>query len=114
MDRRSFIKKTAAAAAGISIVPSHVLGGIHIAPSDTVYMAGIGVGGRGLGELMENLAMKAYQKKHLKPGKTSTDWAPYEYPGRTRLNWDGENMKITNYDPANQWVTRAYRTGWNI
>ena len=51
MDRRSFLKKTAVAAAGISIVPSHVLGGIHVPPSDTVYMAGIGVGGRGLGVL---------------------------------------------------------------
>jgi hypothetical protein len=52
MDRRSFIKKSAAAAAGISIIPAHVLGGaLHTAPSDTVYMAGIGVGGRGLGVL---------------------------------------------------------------
>ncbi len=64
--------------------------------------------------LMGNLAIKAYQEKHLKPGKTSTDWAPYEYPGRTRLNWDGENMRITNYEPANQWVSRDYRKGWNI
>ena len=64
--------------------------------------------------LMGNLAIKAYQEKHLTPGKTSTDWAPYEYPGRTRLNWDGANMKITNYEPANQWVTREYRKGWNI
>ena len=51
MDRRSFLKKTAVAAAGVTIVPSYVLGGIHVPPSDTVYMAGIGVGGRGLGVL---------------------------------------------------------------
>jgi len=56
----------------------------------------------------------SFQFKQLKPGKTATDWAPYNYPGRTRLNWDGENMKITNYKPANAWVGREYRQGWEI
>lgn len=64
--------------------------------------------------LMGNLAIRAYQHKSLKPGKMPTDWAPYEYPGRTRLNWDGEQMKITNFELANQWVGRSYREGWNI
>jgi hypothetical protein len=64
--------------------------------------------------LMGNLAIKAYQFKQLKPGKTATDWAPYDYPGRTRLNWDGESMKITNYKPANAWIGRAYREGWEL
>jgi len=64
--------------------------------------------------LMGNLAVRAFQFKSLKPGKTATDWAPYEYPGRTRLNWDGENMKITNYKPANAWIGREYRKGWEI
>ena len=26
-----------------------------------------------------------------------------------RLAWDGDNMKITNYEPANQFVSRTYR-----
>ena len=26
-----------------------------------------------------------------------------------RLAWDGNNMKITNYEPANQFVRRTYR-----
>lgn len=64
--------------------------------------------------LMGNLAIRAYQHKTLKPGKTPTDWAPYEYPGRMRLNWDGAQMNITNFDLANQWVGRSYREGWNI
>lgn len=64
--------------------------------------------------LMGNLAIRAYQYKTLQPGKTQTDWAPYDYPGRTRLNWDGEQMKITNFELANQWVSRSYREGWNI
>jgi len=48
IDRRSFLKGTALAAAGASIVPRHVLGGAgYQAPSDTLNIAGIGVGGRG-------------------------------------------------------------------
>lgn len=47
MKRRSFLKSAATASAGLYIVPAHVLGGIHRAPSDTLYVAAIGVGGRG-------------------------------------------------------------------
>lgn len=47
MNRRSFVKKAGTGAAGIYIVPSYVLGGKHIPPSDTVYVAAFGVGGRG-------------------------------------------------------------------
>ena len=53
MKRRSFIKKSAAASAAFSIVPSFVLGGNHIPPSDTLYVATIGVGGRGEGVVRE-------------------------------------------------------------
>lgn len=46
--RRDFIKKAAIAAAGISIVPRHVLGGVgYTAPSDMLQVASIGVGGMG-------------------------------------------------------------------
>ncbi len=64
--------------------------------------------------LMGNLAVKAYQYKRLKPGKKVGDWAPYEYPGRRKLLWDGENMRITNYEKANEWVSREYRKGWEL
>jgi len=51
LDRRSFIKTTGAAAV-FSIVPRHVLGGTgFVAPSDTVYIAGIGIGGKGESDL---------------------------------------------------------------
>ncbi|MET3114719.1 putative dehydrogenase [Pedobacter sp. CG_S7] len=50
--RRSFIKTTALAAAGFMIVPRHVLGGKgFLAPSDRLYVAGIGVGGKGQSNL---------------------------------------------------------------
>jgi predicted dehydrogenase len=34
------------------------------------------------------------------------------FPGRKKLLWDAPNMKITNYDAANQYVKREYRAGW--
>lgn len=55
VSRRSFIKNAAVAGAAFTIVPRFVLGGKgFIAPSDTVYIAGIGVGGRGKDDLMES------------------------------------------------------------
>jgi predicted dehydrogenase len=46
--RRDFLKTAAAAAAGLTILPRHVLGGPgRQAPSDTLHIAGIGVGGMG-------------------------------------------------------------------
>ena len=64
--------------------------------------------------LMGNLALKAYQQKILKEGKKLGDWDPFNYPGRRTIKWDGDAMKVTNYDMANQWVKRAYRKGWEI
>ena len=48
ISRRSFIGKTAAATAGLTIVPSSVVSGLgHRVPSDKLNIAGIGVGGMG-------------------------------------------------------------------
>ena len=49
MQRRKFIKNSAAASAVFSIVPSFVLGKGHVPPSDTLYVAAFGVGGQGGG-----------------------------------------------------------------
>ena len=52
--RREFIKNTALATAGFFIVPRFVLGGKgYIAPSDRLIIAGIGVGGKGQGDIAE-------------------------------------------------------------
>ncbi|WGK65730.1 Gfo/Idh/MocA family protein [Croceiramulus getboli] len=64
--------------------------------------------------LMGNLAIKAYQYKTLKAGKKVGDWDPYQYPGRRTLQWNGEDMRVTNYDLANDWVKRDYREGWSL
>ncbi|HVX50550.1 MAG TPA: Gfo/Idh/MocA family oxidoreductase [Chitinophagaceae bacterium] len=59
--------------------------------------------------LMGNLAIRSadVQKKDTKGN--------INYPGRhIKLLWDGENMKITNFDDANQFVKRTYRDGWSL
>src|SRR5690606_22326825 len=61
--------------------------------------------------LMGNLAVQAYQYKELKPGKKATDWDPYHSPGKRKLWWDGETMRSTTYEKANDWVSREYRQG---
>ena len=51
-DRRTFIKTASAAAATITVIPRHVLGGPgFVAPSDMVRITGIGVGGKGTSDL---------------------------------------------------------------
>lgn len=52
MNRRSFIKNIGKTAV-FSIVPSFVLGKIHTPPSDMLYMACFGAGGRGSGVINE-------------------------------------------------------------
>jgi predicted dehydrogenase len=57
--------------------------------------------------LMSNLAIRSYNLRD-KIGNN------FEYPGRKKLLWDGVNMKITNFEPANQFVKRNYREGWSL
>ena len=57
--------------------------------------------------LMGNLAIRSYNLRE-KSGNG------FEYPGRKKLLWDGTNMKITNFEPANQFVKRDYRKGWSL
>ncbi|MCK5765642.1 MAG: Gfo/Idh/MocA family oxidoreductase, partial [Bacteroidales bacterium] len=48
ISRRKFIGNVSLAAAGVTILPSHVIGGLgYLAPSDKLNIAGIGVGGVG-------------------------------------------------------------------
>jgi hypothetical protein len=35
------------------------------------------------------------------------------FPGK-KLEWDAENLRITNLEEANQWLTREYREGWSV
>lgn len=53
--------------------------------------------------LMGNLAIRSYSMRNANG-----------YPGRKKLLWDAKNMKITNFDEANQFVKREYREGWTL
>ena len=55
--------------------------------------------------LMGNLAIRSYAM----PGSEGN-----RYPGRKKLLWDAKNMKITNFDEANQFVKSEYRQGWTL
>jgi hypothetical protein len=37
-----------------------------------------------------------------------------KYLGRKKLLWDAKNMKVTNFDDANQFVRREYRNGYSL
>ncbi len=58
--------------------------------------------------LMGNLGIRSYilRKENANNG--------FDYPGRKKLLWDGANMKITNFEAANQFVKREYREGWTL
>ncbi|MDP5157204.1 MAG: Gfo/Idh/MocA family oxidoreductase [Flaviramulus sp.] len=58
--------------------------------------------------LMGNLAIRSYNLRE------ETKNNRFVYPGRKKLLWDGTNMKITNFEDANQFVKRDYREGWNL
>ncbi len=55
--------------------------------------------------IMGNLAIRSYMLK---------DATGKNFIGRKKLLWDGSNMKVTNFDEANQFVTREYRDGWKL
>ena len=58
--------------------------------------------------LMGNLAIRSYMlRKENNKGSL-------EFFARKKLLWDGEEMKITNLDEANQFVSRNYREGWTV
>ena len=61
--------------------------------------------------LMGNLALRTWNIRKEKPA--SANGRPqWSYPGRKKLLWDAPNMKITNFEEANQFVKREYRKGW--
>lgn len=56
--------------------------------------------------LMGNLAVRSYN--HYETDAKGNR----KFDGRKQLLWDGENMRITNFEPANRFVKRTYREGW--
>jgi hypothetical protein len=59
--------------------------------------------------LMGNLAIRSNDIRTPRPERPDQ----FIYPGRgIKLLWDGDHMKITNFDQANTFVKREYREGW--
>ena len=58
--------------------------------------------------LMGNLAIRSYMLRRADAN------GRMQFYGRQKLLWDGNNMRITNLEDANQFVTRTYREGWTI
>lgn len=59
--------------------------------------------------LIGNLAIRSFLYKNPK----LTGWGD-KWLGRKKLLWDAKNMKITNFDDANQFVRSEYREGWKL
>ena len=58
--------------------------------------------------LMGNLAIRSYMLK------AKNDKGKMDFFARKKLLWDGENMRITNIEEANQYVGRTYRKGFEV
>lgn len=59
--------------------------------------------------LIGNLAIRSWIMKN--PNLKGWD---DKYLGRKKLLWDAVNMRVTNFDEANQFVKREYRDGWKL
>ena len=59
--------------------------------------------------IMGNLGIRSYTLR-----EPTADGKGFTFPGRKKLLWDGKNMKVTNYEPANQFVKRDYRGDWTL
>ncbi|MFI5154937.1 MAG: Gfo/Idh/MocA family protein [Chitinophagales bacterium] len=65
--------------------------------------------------LMGNLLLRSFNLRETVKKKDPVygDITVSSTPGRyIAYKWDGENMRITNFEPANQFVRRQYRKGW--
>jgi hypothetical protein len=61
--------------------------------------------------LMGNLAIRSHDIRTPRADNTNR----YDYPGRSiKLLWDGTNMKVTNFEPANAFVKREYRAPYSL
>lgn len=59
--------------------------------------------------IMGNLAIRSHMTASGKDQRRRM-----QFDGPKKLLWDGENMKITNYDEANAFVGRNYQEGWKL
>jgi len=90
LTRRDFVGKSLAATAAFTIVPSFAVSGLgHVAPSDKLNIAGIGVGGMGLANL-KNLTSQNIV------GLCDVDWkyakGAFDHFPKAKKYWDWRKM----------------------
>jgi predicted dehydrogenase len=100
--RRAFLKQSAAAAIGLSIVPRRVLGGAgYVAPSDKINMAFIGVGDQGLRVMLHFLREADVQGVAVcdvnKGSANHPQWEPHEFCNSVR--------KLLGVDSGWDWLS---------
>lgn len=120
LDRRNFVKTTLATAAAITVVPSYVLGGPrHVAPSDKVNVAYIGLGTQGLREMKDLLKLPDVQVTAVcdaqKKATDYYDWGPTslrdmirEMTGQPNWNTGGNNTIPGGLENGQQLVDGYY------
>jgi hypothetical protein len=65
--------------------------------------------------LMGNLLLRSFtlREKITRKDPVYGEMTSYTFPARYKtLKWDAENMRVTNFEPANQFIKRSYRQGW--
>ena len=65
--------------------------------------------------LMGNLLLRSFniRERYTRVDAVYGTMEGYKYPGRyIKYKWDAENMRVTNFEPANQFIKREYREGW--
>jgi predicted dehydrogenase len=110
--RREFLRGAAIAAAGLTIVPRHVLGGTgYTAPSDTVNIAGVGVGGMGRSNMIalssQNIVAlcdvdwgyvdKGFNKLTQQAGSSGPRNAPPDLTAEQRRRWEEQPTNTAAY-----------------
>tara|TARA_B110000495_G_C22410667_1_gene261122 strand:- start:21 stop:497 length:477 start_codon:yes stop_codon:yes gene_type:complete len=63
--------------------------------------------------LIGNLALKAYFEVDPE-AESKSFWGGSKFYGRKRLQWDAENMRVTNFDAVNKYVKRTYTEGYSV
>jgi len=65
--------------------------------------------------LMGNLLLRSFniREEVTRMDPVYGEMTGFHYPGRyISHQWDAENMRVTNFEPANQFVKKEYREGW--
>jgi len=65
--------------------------------------------------LMGNLILRSFniREKIKRVDPVYGEMESFNFPGRyINYKWDGPNMRITNFEQANQFIKRDYRKGW--